>query len=187
MFKSDSLSTQSLASCELLLWNFQSVPKHCKKVPLQVFDIVQFSRSCARQPSDRRPAYFTTAPPACQALFSKCSQVFRGFVGRSGERSDIILHPVPFVNPLFAFSVTFCLGGPAFSILHRKRAAYTSKRTDGPFGISYRISMFSLYFRLPRIFLTARSTCSGSSSALGSASTREKAMLFFPSPRFLPR
>ena len=75
VFKSDPLSTQSLASCELLLWNFQSVPKHCKKVPLQVFDIVQFSRSCVRQPFDRRPVYFTTPSRACQALFSKCFQV----------------------------------------------------------------------------------------------------------------
>ena len=54
---------------------FLSVP-YTLKVPLQVFDIVQFSRSCVRQPSDRRPVYFTTAPQACQALFSKCFQVF---------------------------------------------------------------------------------------------------------------
>ena len=53
--------------------------------------------------------------------------------------------------------------------------------------LSQRISMPSLNFRLPRIFLTARSVCSSVSSAAGSASTREKAMLFLPSPRFLPR
>ncbi|WP_204245664.1 hypothetical protein, partial [Faecalibacterium sp. An58] len=40
------------------------------KVPLQVFDIVQFSRSCAALSLDRRPIYFTTSVFACQALFS---------------------------------------------------------------------------------------------------------------------
>ena len=39
------LSTQSLASCDYSL-EFLSVP-YTLKVPLQVFDIVQFSRSCA--------------------------------------------------------------------------------------------------------------------------------------------
>ncbi|WP_206393069.1 hypothetical protein, partial [Faecalibacterium sp. An121] len=39
------------------------------KVPLQVFDIVQFSRSCVALSFDRRPVYFTTSAFACQALF----------------------------------------------------------------------------------------------------------------------
>src|SRR5699024_7961017 len=48
---------------------FLSVP--CTlKVPLQVFDIVQFSRSCVRRPVDRRLVYCSTARRFCQALFS---------------------------------------------------------------------------------------------------------------------
>ena len=127
MFKSDPLSTQSLASCELLLWNFQSVPKHCKKVPLQVFDIVQFSRSCVRQPLDRRPVYFTTPSQACQALFSKCFQVLglsgplRGALRYNTTESDFCqalsgifllkkrLH-FTFFDDVFIFS--FCLCSP---------------------------------------------------------------------------
>ncbi|WP_204245676.1 hypothetical protein, partial [Faecalibacterium sp. An58] len=61
------LSTQSLASCELL-FGILSV-SNTLKVPLQVFDIVQFSRSCAALSLDRRPVYFTTSAFACQALF----------------------------------------------------------------------------------------------------------------------
>ena len=53
---------------------FLSVP-YTLKVPLQVFDIVQFSRSCVRRPFDRRPVYFSTGAFICQALFSSFFEV----------------------------------------------------------------------------------------------------------------
>ncbi|WP_204245695.1 hypothetical protein, partial [Faecalibacterium sp. An58] len=99
---------QSLASCELL-FGILSV-SNTLKVPLQVFDIVQFSRSCAALSFDRRPVYFTTSAFACQALFLKLFASSFAFCGRPVERSNIILHPGTFVNPfLQVFAASFSL------------------------------------------------------------------------------
>ena len=125
-------------------------------------------------------------------FFRGFSAALFGFVGRSVERSNIILHPQGFVKGYFAlFPFSFLL--PPTPLFWTKKELPMQRTGSSCFGNlcqgtkAQRISMPSLYFRLPRIFLMARSTCSASSSALGSASTREKAMLFLPSPRFLPR
>ena len=68
-----SLSTQSLASCvnyfclELFTVFFQ----HENRFRYKFFDIVQFSRSCAPQPTGWQLNYFITEVIFCQALFSK--------------------------------------------------------------------------------------------------------------------
>ena len=49
-------------------------------------------------------------------------------------------------------------------------------------GTGQRISMFSLYFRLPRIFFTKRSTSSGVRALSSGRNCSVKAMLFLPSP-----
>ena len=74
--------------------------KYTLKVPLQVFDIVQFSRSCVRRPVDRRPVYCSTARRFCQALFSSFFKRCRSalfFTGLSAGASRRVL----------AYSTTF--------------------------------------------------------------------------------
>ena len=87
---------------------FLSVP-YTLKVPLQVFDIVQFSRSCVRRPVDRRPVYCSTARRFCQALFSsffkRCGSAlfFHRPLGGGlpAGRSHIVLLFPPLVTPFF--------------------------------------------------------------------------------------
>ncbi|WP_206393105.1 hypothetical protein, partial [Faecalibacterium sp. An121] len=82
------------------------------KVPLQVFDIVQFSRSCAALSFDRRPVYFTTSALACQALFLKLFASSFAFCGRPAGRSCIVLLFPPFVNPFFQLFGSFSASLP---------------------------------------------------------------------------
>ena len=140
MLKSNSLSTQSLASCELLLWNFQSVPKHCKKVPLQVFDIVQFSRSCVRQPFDRRPVYFTTPSRACQALFSKCFQVL-GFGGPLRGALKYNTTTRALCQGLFYHFLIFFLRSPRQLYSGQKKGRLCSAQAALPNGIFWQFDL----------------------------------------------
>ena len=84
------------------------------KVPLQVFDIVQFSRSCSLRPLGRRPTYFITSGPVCQALFSSFFKWFWSALisrtlaeVRSAGRLSIILQSPTSVKPFFQVFYSF--------------------------------------------------------------------------------
>ena len=120
--------------CELLcLELFTVFFQHENRFRYKFFDIVQFSRSCAPQPTGRRLDYFITEVIFCQALFSKrfehselgplpisqnwlesfgvywffsfASQLRlqKSFFCLSAWRSSIIPHPGTFGNPFFHF------------------------------------------------------------------------------------
>ena len=112
--------------------------------------------------------YNTIPPPLCQHFLITFLKIF----------------PVFPVLPRFAVSI------------QKKDRPYSTVRTvfviesDSILYIvsrAQRISMPSLNFRLPRIFLTTRSTSSAEISFFGSDRDRVNAMLFLPSPRFAPR
>ena len=129
------------------------------KVPLQVFDIVQFSRSCSSWPLGRRLVYFITSGLVCQALFlhlfSSDFEVlswFRAFAEvRSAGRLSIILQIPPFCQPLFFIFFDFDF---PLTVWTEKEPPIHSYRRLSFKKTNQRISIFSLYFRLPRIFLT---------------------------------
>ena len=109
-------------------------------------------------------------------------------------RSSIIPYAGAGVNTFLQISLHFSIRKPLFLAANTKRPSVQLTQTAfyALFSIiryikDQRISMPSLNFRLPRIFLTARSTCSADRSSFRSERVRANAMLFLPSPRLAPR
>ena len=107
MLKSDSLSTQSLASCELLLWNFQVFQNTIKRFRYKYSILFNFQGPvfASRLTGD---LFILPRRPGLVKHFFRSVFKFWDSAGRSVERSDIVLLFLAIVNPLLqVFSLSF--------------------------------------------------------------------------------
>ena len=159
--------------------------QHENRFRYKFFDIVQFSRSCAPQPTGWRLDYFITEVIFCQALFSKrferselgslpisqnwlesfsvywffslASQLGlrKSFFCLSAWRSSIIPYTRPFGNPFFQLFCPFFSVRPFYQFFARNLHLLWRNKSVHAFG-PHRRFLLSLFYIKKSLSLTKK-------------------------------